>query len=385
MTALNPYQPPAHDVGPAAVEAPSGVPRGLLRQSQLLGVFVLLLLAVGGYQVLKARLAMSYDQLAPISYVLLLLTHFVTMQVAVVPAIVAVAGPVHLARLSGGAQRVTIVPGVIGALACVAAALFGFNESLWTAQPATTEAIFYGLLAASAVGAGGQIASSWTSGARVGGGEWVIGCYGGAVVIQLVVLAHHAVPTVLGPWAPFGSPPDDLAWANALAALALFSLLRSKPSAPLSILRWLGLLPALVSFVLLRVALSLVGPDLQMHDTYVEVASLHAGGTVALLGVLGFLRFVSCEERAGGVQLLGVAGATLASLGLNATTWSMFALGRAGMPRRYSQFPAELVPAHRLVTWAALAAGLGIALFVVAGLFSRRDGTSEPEATPAAT
>lgn len=383
MAALNPYQPPAHDeAAPAVVDAPGFAPRRLLRQSQLLGLFVLLLFAVGGYQALKARMAMSYGQLAPLSYALLLLTHFVSMQVAVVPAIVAVSGPVHLAILSGETRRVAIVPGVIGALACLAAAVFGSGESLWTTESASTLPIFYGLLAVSAAGGGAQLLSSRGERPPGGKGAWVPVCYGLAVVVQLLVLGYHAAPIVLR-WAPFGAPIDDLAWANALAAVALISLLGSKPSAPLFVLRWFGLVPAVASFVLLRVAIALLGADSLVHDTYAEVASTHAGGAIALLGVLGLLRRVSCEERAGGLQLLSVVGATLASLGLNATTWSMFALGREGMPRRYSQFPIELLPAHRHVTWAALAAGLGVAIFVIASLFSPRDGPSERQAAPA--
>lgn len=355
---LNPYQPPAHD----EVVPPPPSPEASSRLAGWLALAVAPLPILGGLLILRARLL--HAAIGFLGYGFHVGLHALGMYAAP-----------QATLLASSRGRETRPSRLLGALSVTLVWATPFTPRIADALelPGAAGLIFLALSLASLAAAlrAVLLLRGWRRPARIGAG--VLGSVG------LLDAAIRASDPVL-------PPPDTmivLGWTSAIVAFTLLVPERPAPSlisAPTA-LRWVGLAPAIVIFTLIRGSLAVGSADLILHDTWVEVASLHAAGAIALLTLALALRETFCEEPTRAAPIDAVAAA-LFGLALHATTWFMFDLGRHGMPRRYASYLPELAPGHRLVTQAGVAVAVAAAVLIVTSFLRRSPAPSTEMTAP---
>jgi cytochrome c oxidase subunit 1 len=140
----------------------------------------------------------------------------------------------------------------------------------------------------------------------------------------------------------------------------------------------LGFFAVFVIGGLSGVMLASVPLDLQVHDTFFIVAHFHyvliGGAVFPLLGAVHFWLPKMIGRMPS--ERLGVAGFVLVFLGFNLTFFPQHILGLYGMPRRVYTYAAETGwgPLNLLITIGAAILGLGLLVFLVNVVLTRRRG-----------
>jgi hypothetical protein len=165
-------------------------------------------------------------------------------------------------------------------------------------------------------------------------------------------------------------PVELLLHANLVAAIALSAWLwKKRPRAPgLRLALFVGIGPAVLLRLFTTSALTLVGPDILLHETYFAVGSLHAAAsTILLVFVAMALCWAEPLTRRRTIPSLARAGTLVLSVGLNTTTILMLRAGARGMARRFTGYLDVFQPMQRFLGVMAAVSALGV-LLVVAGI-----------------
>lgn len=347
----NPYQPPAFVAEPAAVR------RGSERFGALLALAVVPIVVLAGVTIVRARWGLASGRVNMFGYGFAVGTHALGMYAAPQAA--------ATSAIRGTESRLSHALGVASVVAAWSSlATLHLSTRIGVEPPQ----VLFSLLAAAA--------APTLARALLLGHGWRRAAWASGQGLALLALAAAA----LGPFSPVArwiapEPILDLGWAH-LPIVATQLVPGQSGASWLSAeaaLRWLGLAPAALVFVALRAIHGLGGVDLHLHDTWFDVASLHATGALLLTSLALGLRTALCEASPRGVPV-DAAAAALFALALHATTWFMFDLGRRGMPRRYIEFLPELAAGHAHVTWAGSTVLVGAAALVLASFARLRRG-----------